>query len=913
MRLTKNGITRKPRFFRVSNADELSFPKYTFTSLKVQNVKASANLNKNGKEMQDMEIEVSWSVSKNFYYTDYDWAILYRKIGDEKNPNMFYKTPYSLNNHMKLDETWSPKSENLTGSIKSMQDTFYEVCLSVVDEEAVLYYLHSNHCKEIRTPKIDGEQTLDLHKIKETEDESDTIVQDSLPSFRDEIKTTNISVSSSSESITVSWQVLMNDVDFTGKEAGDNIVNVGKENKSKSSNEIISLIRKISLRPFSSENSTKLFVLEDFNRTQWKEKNDDAPVASRYYTLSNLLPNTPYVVCFETLPPQGRNADAPFEIETRKAGKSLRSWHETDTHQDMVDSVCMETSTANLNVTASVTDFPVTEVAAATAVSTTTTAIVIMIICCCCPTSCCKRRKGKNKSKDVEQQGIEEDSESNPSKDENENKLDSYEAKKLRAHLRKHSSPERSVHSSTTGGVGNSSYADQELLKNDCNQSSTTSDSEIRRLSHSKFHERYPAAGQCPQHNRNNPESIMKNSAETANSGPGLKFWKSCLSSSEKNMNTTTESHSDNNERQRVQIATISSSSNCSEINIEESELDNEDDVQLEETERGIQIKESSATKVYDGEPSYERSNEEIIVEEPPIVAQNVNMASSNRYHSNMLHTTHSLPRAKMRKDKSNNHTNTKTVESRGTQVKTSSSSKNPSANTDLTSEIECNGDCCNEHSGNKYPNYYTLPHPGSLQAPQQAFQSHLVNHQKGGCNQMLPRPLPPPRFLPNGTILPMYDSRREPPSTGYHSQGPYRIRGVPLDPSTLGPGSYATIANYQFHKRPPPVDYYTPPQPDYYRVFRPGEFNGQVPPSSHHPRFFNNMDYSAQTLGRTKKEAKAMGSTARNGINNYHSALLQNQHINPHHHQVNQVTLDLRLDLLPLLRRLNYALEGIK
>ena len=156
----------------------------------------------------------------------------------------------------------------------------------------------------------------------------------------------------------------------------------------------------------------------------------------------------------------------------------------------------------------------------------------------------------------------------------------------------------------------------------------------------------------------------------------------------------------------------------------------------------------------------------------------------------------------------------------------------------------------------------------------------------------MLSRPLPPPRFLPNGTILPMYDSRREPPAQMHLHQGHHRVKGMPLDPAALGPGSYATIANYQFYKRPVPMEYYTPPQPDYYRVVRPSELNGQPHPSSHPSRFINNMDYSAQTLGRTKKESKAMGSMVRGSSNNYHPALVPNQHIHPQHHQVNQVIL---------------------
>ena len=106
----------------------------------------------------------------------------------------------------------------------------------------------------------------------------------------------------------MSWQVLLNDeVSET-----NSLVETSGYRNTKDRDDVISLIRKISLRAFSSENSTKLFVLEDFNRTQWQEKKE-SPIASRYYTLSNLVPNTPYVVCFETLPPQGEKINGHDE------------------------------------------------------------------------------------------------------------------------------------------------------------------------------------------------------------------------------------------------------------------------------------------------------------------------------------------------------------------------------------------------------------------------------------------------------------------------------------------------------------------------------------------------------------------------------------------------------------------------
>ena len=61
------------------------------------------------------------------------------------------------------------------------------------------------------------------------------------------------------------------------------------------------VVRKISLRRFSQDNVTQLYVLEDFNSTS--EVGGQEP--SRYYTLSGLQPETSYVVCFDSVPPEG--------------------------------------------------------------------------------------------------------------------------------------------------------------------------------------------------------------------------------------------------------------------------------------------------------------------------------------------------------------------------------------------------------------------------------------------------------------------------------------------------------------------------------------------------------------------------------------------------------------------------------
>ena len=73
---------RVPRFFRVSKQDESSFPASTFDSLGLDDVSVDS----------DDSISVKWHVGLGFYYSDYDWGLIFRRIGDVENPNMFFKT-----------------------------------------------------------------------------------------------------------------------------------------------------------------------------------------------------------------------------------------------------------------------------------------------------------------------------------------------------------------------------------------------------------------------------------------------------------------------------------------------------------------------------------------------------------------------------------------------------------------------------------------------------------------------------------------------------------------------------------------------------------------------------------------------------------------------------------------------------
>ena len=108
---------------------------------------------------------------------------------------------------------------------------YYEVCLAVV-EHVTVYYIHKDLCQEVKT--LGTPQDLNIISLKKTS-----------PPI---IKTKNVTVIPNKESLTLTWHI---DV----------------SNTSDTTNQLVSVIRQISIREFGSDNATQLFVLEDFNMT----------------------------------------------------------------------------------------------------------------------------------------------------------------------------------------------------------------------------------------------------------------------------------------------------------------------------------------------------------------------------------------------------------------------------------------------------------------------------------------------------------------------------------------------------------------------------------------------------------------------------------------------------------------------
>ena len=281
-----------------------------------------------------------------------------------------------------------------------------QICLAVVDRSTV-YYLHRSHCKEVRTNKNP------LEKSSQTSQSSQSIDQNEGP-----VRTANISLVPDSNSVTVKWNVT--------------VVQESDESKT-SRDEIYTLIRRISLRPFGTDNVTRLFVLEDFNLTSLLHKSPPSP---RYYTLNHLSPSTSYVICFETLPDPAEEGEDEQRAEARRGRKS----EEKESRNS-----CWETSTLDEEA-----GFPVAEVATAAAVSTSTTAFVVAIVCCCCFPGLCKKKKKKGEKKERSDEEVKEAAK----KDENDNESQIDGQPKLRAHLsRRHHRDDGSRCSTSPGYI----------------------------------------------------------------------------------------------------------------------------------------------------------------------------------------------------------------------------------------------------------------------------------------------------------------------------------------------------------------------------------------------------------------------------------------------------------------------------
>ena len=99
--------------------------------------------------------------------------------------------------------------------------------IAVVEHDTV-YYVHSQLCREVET----AQEMILLPKAQ--------------------ISTRNVTVVPHQNSVTLTWNIAVEDPNYFNLDSKD---------------ELISVIRQISVRKFGSENATQLFVLEDFNRT----------------------------------------------------------------------------------------------------------------------------------------------------------------------------------------------------------------------------------------------------------------------------------------------------------------------------------------------------------------------------------------------------------------------------------------------------------------------------------------------------------------------------------------------------------------------------------------------------------------------------------------------------------------------
>ena len=151
--------------------------------------------------------------------------------------------------------------------------------------------------------------------------------------------------------------------------------------------ELVSVIRQISIREFGSDNATQLFVLEDFNMTHLMSSKKEAG-ALRYYTLPNLKSGSSYVVCFETIHTSNNENNLNQNNNNEKEPKNSEDCHETRT---------LSAVKADMS---SLINFPMTEVLISAAV---TALICIFLAVMCCFLVKLSRKSSNNNNKNSSQ------------------------------------------------------------------------------------------------------------------------------------------------------------------------------------------------------------------------------------------------------------------------------------------------------------------------------------------------------------------------------------------------------------------------------------------------------------------------------------------------------------------------------
>lgn len=230
-------------------------------------------------------------------------------------------------------------------------------------EHVTVYYIHQDLCQEIKTLTVTTAENLNALVTNTNVQHQNPI--NNYPLNYPIIRTKNVTVVPHQDSLTLTWHI---DVKNNTTSAGSPDI-AGGAAAAIAGDELVSVIRQISIREFGSDNATQLFVLEDFNMTHLMSSKKEAG-ALRYYTLPNLKSGSSYVVCFETIhTSSNENNSYQNNNNNEKEPKNSEDCHETRT---------LSAIKADMS---SLINFPMTEVLISAAV-TALVCIFLAVMCC---------------------------------------------------------------------------------------------------------------------------------------------------------------------------------------------------------------------------------------------------------------------------------------------------------------------------------------------------------------------------------------------------------------------------------------------------------------------------------------------------------------------------------------------------
>ena len=869
-----------------------------------------------------------------------------RKSLPSSKKNMFYKTKQDLTHHIEQHSNWTPSDETFSAEFTGLHaNSYYEICLAVIDHSTV-YYLHRDHCQEVRMPQGENESRSSLlggnsPAAFESDDIENNLLILPAPSpvslsssVIQGILTSNVSFVPDVSSITVTWQVQqLEDVEHQEKDLFNEDL------------EVVSLIRRISLRYFGNDTLTQLYVIEDFNRSNPEENGN---LSSRYYTLPFLQPATPYVICFDTLLDEEK--ENPLILEPNNSNLYCR---EVSTLSALSASSSPSSDEAAL--------FPMAEIVTATAVSASTTVIIVALLCCCCfPGFCGKKKRKKEKQcqnggalgqegdKKFQSEMIQEEKARDENGNVNEIKTEEEHQHRQQQQVKLSSTemiiPEDTdeeldvddddIDRSTRIDMAHSDDDDAEINSQHYRSSSIISVIENAATNkESIFQERYSTATLPRSEGEENDDNIgnkmhqqvievngscSEPAASTADPAAGAgsysspaaeaappssktsaarrrRFWKACLSPNSASANSSLYSQYDYTVHSEATTAPPGGGSN-SLPPMSSSTTEEDDDLTT--------TSEDAKTEAETAFHTQHNSHSQRLLHTPP-PQHHFHHGHGHRHHHHHHHHHHPKvgggPLSPPLSEPAMHHDRTGT----GKRSLKSSGKKGGGSKSLAASRVDVSKNESEKAFAETQKYLKKNNHLLQMGSPPFHVNDHKRRSRSGPTS-------------PNNTL-----------NTNNHSGHHFGGSGYPHMHSTahnslaaMGPGNYHTISHYQFYKRPvptaPPVpatyvphhQYYSPaPQPEYYH------HNPHPHHHGHHPLFsppgaasIVARDY-AKTLGRTRRESPMAMVPIPHHHGHHHHPLISPPVVSQLHHHPQPTHFELK----PFsLKRLKNKSKGI-